>query len=260
MTIPHVSLQIPDEAVKQYIGHFDEKPYYGERSYASVKYPLSTYAAMITYLDKQVGEIQAQIKKLGLDGNTIILFSSDNGATFNGGVDAKFFNSVSGLRGLKMDIYEGGIREPFIARWPGKIKPGSTSDYVSAQYDMFATLSEIAGITSPPPSDGVSLVPVLTGRGKVPSREYLYFEFSEKSGEIAIRFERFKAVKSGVKNNRNVPWELYDMQLDEKETTNIASKHPEIISRLDGIVQKEHYQATLKEWEFIDPKFDVLKK
>ena len=254
MTIPHVSLQVPDEAIKEYIGQFEEKPYYGERNYASAKYPLSTYAAMITYLDQQVGKIQEQIQKLGLDENTIILFSSDNGATFNGGTDAKFFNSVAGLRGLKMDIYEGGIREPFIARWPGKIKAGTTTDYVSVQYDIFATLAEIAGVKAPP-SDGVSLMPVLTGTGKATPREYLYFEFSEKSGQIAIRFEKFKAVKSNVKNNKNAPWELYDMQLDEKESTDIASKHPEIIAKLDEIVKKEHQQATLKEWEFIDPKF-----
>jgi arylsulfatase A len=255
MTIPHVSLQVPDDAVKQYIGQFDEKPYYGTKSYASTKYPLSTYAAMITYLDKQVGKIMEQVKQLGLDENTIIMFSSDNGATFNGGTDAKFFNSVAGLRGLKMDIYEGGIREPFIARWPGKIKPGTTTDFVCVQYDMFATFSEIAGITSPPQSDGISLVPILTGKGKVRPRDYLYFEFSEKSGEIAIRFEKFKAVKSNVKKDKNAAWELYDMESDEKETTDVASKHPEIISKLDAIVKKEHYQATLKEWEFIDPKF-----
>jgi len=254
MTIPHASLQVPDEAVKAYIGQFDEKPYLGAKNYASTKYPLSTYAAMITYLDRQVGKIQEQIKQLGLDENTIIMFSSDNGTTFNGGTDAQFFNSVAGLRGLKMDIYEGGIREPFIARWPGKIKPGSTSDFVSVQYDMFATLSEIAGVKALP-SDGISLVPILTGQGKVKSRDYLYFEFSEKSGEIAIRFEKFKAVKSGVKKNKSAAWELYDMESDEKETTDIASKHPEIIAKLDGIVKKEHNQATLKEWEFIDPKF-----
>ncbi|TDE17066.1 arylsulfatase [Dyadobacter psychrotolerans] len=256
MTIPHVSLQVPDEAVKEYLGKFEEKPYYGEKSYASTKYPRATYAAMITYLDKQVGKIQEQIKKLGLDENTVIMFSSDNGTTFNGGTDAKFFNSVAGLRGMKMDIYEGGIREPFIARWPGHIKPGTTTDYVSVQYDIFATLSEIAGVESPPHSDGISLVPALTGVGKMTPREYLYFEFPEKSGEIAIRFERFKAVKSNVKINLNTAWELYDMQVDEKETKDIASNHPEIIQKLNGIVSKEHYQATLREWEFIDPKIE----
>jgi arylsulfatase A len=247
-------LQTLDEGIKQYVGQFDEKPYLGERNYASTKYPLSTYAAMITYLDKQVGKVMEQVKRLGLDDNTIIMFSSDNGTTFNGGTDAKFFNSVGGLRGLKMDVYEGGIREPFIARWPGKVPAGSTSDFVSAQFDMFATLSEIAGIQAPP-SDGISLVPVMTGKGKVQRREYLYFEFSEKSGQIAIRFEKFKAVKSDLKKNRNAAWELYDMENDEKESVDIASKHPEIISKLDAIVKKEHRAATIKEWEFIDPKF-----
>lgn len=254
MTIPHASLQVPDEAVKEYIGKFEEKPYHGEKNYASTKYPRATYAAMITYLDKQVGKVMEQIKALGLDENTIIMFSSDNGTTFNGGTDANFFNSVAGLRGLKMDIYEGGIREPFIARWPGKIAAGTTTDFVSAQYDMFTTFSDIAGITAPP-SDGISLLPVLTGKGKSKTREYLYFEFGEKSGEIAIRFADFKAVKSGVRKNKNAAWELYDMRSDEKETTDIASKHPEIISKLDAIVKKEHLNATVKEWEFIDSKF-----
>ncbi len=254
MTIPHASLQVPDEAVKEYIGQFEEKPYYGEKNYASTKYPRATYAAMITYLDKQVGKVMEQIKALGLDENTIIMFSSDNGTTFNGGTDANFFNSVAGLRGLKMDIYEGGIREPFIARWPGKIPAGTTTDFVSVQYDMFATFSDIAGITAPS-SDGISILPILTGKGKPKAREYLYFEFGEKSGEIAIRFADFKAVKSGIRKNKNAAWELYDMRSDEKETTDIASKHPETISKLDAIVKKEHLNATVKEWEFIDPKF-----
>ena len=150
-TIPHVSLQAPDEYVKKYIGQFNEHPYYGQQGYAPTKYPYSTYAAMITYLDDQVGIIMAEIKKLGLDDNTIIMFSSDNGATFNGGVNAKFFNSVDGLRGLKMDVYEGGIREPFIARWPGNIPANTTSDFVSAQFDMMATFAAIAG-TKPVPA------------------------------------------------------------------------------------------------------------
>lgn len=254
MTIPHVSLQVPDKAVAEYLGKFDEKPYYGARNYASVKYPLSTYAAMITYMDKEIGKIMKQLKDLGLDENTIVMFSSDNGATFNGGTDAAFFNSVAGLRGLKMDIYEGGIREPFLVRWPGKIKAGTKSDFVSVQYDIFATLCDIAGVTAPV-SDGISLLPVFTEKGNTRTREYLYFEFGEKSGEIAIRFANFKAVKTNIKNDRNAPWALYDMRIDEKETTDVSAQHPDIMARLDGIVQKEHQQATVKEWEFVNPKF-----
>lgn len=256
MTIPHASLQVPDAAVQEYVGVFEEKPYLGEKGYASTPYPRATYAAMITYLDKQVGKIREQIKQLGLDENTIILFSSDNGTTFDGGVDAEFFNSVSGLRGRKTEVYEGGIREPFIARWPGKIKPGSTSDFVSAQYDMFATFADIAGVQAPY-SDGISLVPVFTGQGKVAPRDYLYFEFPERSGQVAIRFENYKAIKSNLKNDRNAKWELYDMRTDEKETKDIALQHPELISKLDAIVKKEHQPATIREWEFIDPKFQT---
>ena len=144
------------EYIKKYIGLFDERPYYGQSGYAATRYPFSTYAAMITYLDDQVGIILDRIKKLGLDENTVIMFSSDNGATFSAGVDTKFFNSVSGLRGLKMDLYEGGIREPFIARWPRVIPAGKTSDHISAQFDLMATLAELTGQTIPGKTDGIS--------------------------------------------------------------------------------------------------------
>lgn len=254
-TIPHVSLQVPDAAVKQYIGQFDEKPYYGQQSYAAVKYPLSTYAAMITYLDTQVGIIMEQIKQLGLDNNTIIMFSSDNGATFNGGVDAKFFNSVSGLRGLKMDVYEGGIREPFIARWPGKIPKGITSDVVSVQYDMMATFAAIAGIKAPS-NDGISLLPAMTGKEKEQQqRKYIYFEYPEKGGQLAIRMGKWKGVKTGLKADRMKKWELYDLSADQKEEKDIAAQYPAILKEFDAIVKKEHRPAHIKEWEFLEPKF-----
>jgi arylsulfatase A len=170
-TMPHVSLQAPDKYVSQYVGLFNEKPYYGQQGYASTKYPLSTYAAMITYLDEQVGIIMQRIKYLGLDENTIIMFSSDNGATFNGGVDAKFFNSVGGLRGLKMDVYEGGIRMPFIVRWSGKIKAGSTSHHISAQYDLFATVADLTKQKTEN-TDGLSFLPELLGKNQK-QHEYL---------------------------------------------------------------------------------------
>lgn len=254
-TIPHVSLQVPDAALKQYAGQFDEKPYYGQQGYTPAKYPLSTYAAMITYLDTQVGMIMEQIRQLGLDNNTIIMFSSDNGATFNGGVDAKFFNSVSGLRGLKMDVYEGGIREPFIARWPGRIPAGTVSDVVSVQYDMMATFAAIAGIKAPA-NDGISLLPAMTGKEKEQQqRKYIYFEYPEKGGQLAIRMGKWKGVKTGVKANRQKAWELYDLSADPKEERDIAAQHPALLKELDAIVKKEHRPAHIKEWEFLDPKF-----
>jgi arylsulfatase A-like enzyme len=255
-TIPHVSLQAPDEYVKKYVGKFPESPYYGQKSYASTKYPLSTYAAMITYLDDQVGIIMQQIKKLGLDENTIIMFSSDNGATFNGGVNAKFFNSVDGLHGLKMDVYEGGIREPFIARWPGKIPAGKTSNLISVQYDMMATLADLTG-QKVENTDGISLLPELTGNSKAQKQHpYLYFEYPEKGGQLAIRMGDWKGVKVNMRKDPNTKWQIYNLKTDRNETTDLASQHPELSKQFDAIVKKEHQTSHIKEWEFIDPKFD----
>ncbi|WP_276501127.1 arylsulfatase [Terrimonas pollutisoli] len=257
-TLPHLSLQAPDEYVKKYIGQFDEKPYYGQLGYAATKYPLSTYAAMITYLDDQVGIIMEKIKKLGLDNNTIILFSSDNGATFTGGVDTKFFNSVAGLRGLKMDVYEGGIREPFIARWPGKIKAGTISNHVSAQYDLLATLADLTGQTLPVKTDGISFLPELFGKtSRQKKHDYLYFEYPEKGGQVAIRMGDWKGVRTNVRKDRNAPWQIFNLVTDRNETTDIAARHPEIVEKFNTIQEKEHQHSHIKEWEFIDPKFSV---
>lgn len=255
-TGPHVSLQAPDEAVKEYIGKFDEQPYYGDRGYAPTKYPLSTYAAMITYMDKQIGRVMALLKELKLDENTLVMFSSDNGATFDvGGANTEFFNSVGGLRGRKQDLYEGGIREPLIARWPGKTPAGKTTDLISAQFDLMATLAELTGAKAWP-NDGLSFLPTLLGKTKQPQHAYLYFEFPEKSGQVAVRLGRWKGVKSNLKKNKNAPWEIYDLLTDEKETTNLAAQHPELTAKFEAILKKEHQPSHLREWEFVDPKFN----
>lgn len=257
-TGPHVSLQAPDEAVNEYVGQFNESPYYGEKGYAPTKYPLSTYAAMITYMDKQIGRVMALLKELKLDENTIVMFSSDNGTTFNvGGVNAEYFNSVGGLRGRKQDLYEGGIREPFIARWPGKIPAGTTSDLISVQYDLMATLSDLTGIKTWP-TDGISFLPTLMGMNNQQKKHgYIYFEFPEKSGQVAIRMGKWKAVKSNMKKNKNAPWEIYDLSVDENETTDIAAQHPELVQLFEQILKKEHQPSHIKEWEFVAPRFSL---
>lgn len=251
-SLPHVSLQAPEKYIEQYKGLFNEEPYYGQQGYAPTQYPFSTYAAMITFLDAQVGVVMDKIKALGLDENTIIMFSSDNGTTFNGGVDAKYFNSVGDLRGLKMDVYEGGIREPFIVRWPGKIKPNSTSEHISAQYDLMATLAEITGQPTPP-TDGISFLPELLGKkNKQQKHEYLYFEYPEKGGQLAIRMGKWKGVKVDLKKNPDNPWQLFDLEADRNETQDIAKKYPHILSRMDAIVKKEHVESDVKNWQFVD--------
>jgi arylsulfatase A len=250
---PHVSLQVPDDALQEYLGKFDDKPYRGDRGYASTLYPRATYAAMITYMDKQIGRIMDQLKKLGLDDQTIIMFSSDNGTTFDvGGVEAKYFNSVSGLRGLKQDLYEGGIREPFIVRWPGRIKAGRVTDHISAQFDLMPTLGELTGIQTGN-TDGISFLPELLGKPQS-QHPYLYFEFPEKSGQVAVRMGEWKGVKSNMKN-RNSEWELYNLKNDPSEMKDVAVDHLELVKKFAEIVKKEHRPSHINDWEFINPKY-----
>lgn len=255
-TLPHLSLQAPEEFINKYKGHFNESPYYGQHGYAATKYPLSTYAAMISYLDAQVGIILQKIKDLGLDKNTLIMFSSDNGATFSKGIDTKFFNSVGGLRGFKMDLYEGGIRVPFIARWPGVIPEGKTCEHISVQYDLMATLAELTNQTLPVKTNGISFLPALKGNMELQKKHaYTYFEYPENGGQVAIRLGEWKGIRTNVKNNVNAPWQLYHLKTDRNETMDVANKHPDLIKKLDYIQRVEHQHPHIREWEFIDPKF-----
>jgi arylsulfatase A-like enzyme len=152
------------------------------------------------------------------------------------------------LRGLKTDLYEGGIRVPFIARWPGRIAPGSTSHLVSAQFDMLATLADLTGSPAPP-TEGISLLPELLGRKGQQHHEFLYFEFPEKNGQVAVRMGKWKAVKSNLRKNPGAAWELYDLDNDRSETTNLAAQHPDILRQMDAILQREHQPTPVKAWQ-----------
>ncbi len=253
-TLPHLSLQVPQEYVKQYIGKFDEKPYYGNNGYASTKYPLSTYAAMISYLDEQVGIVMQKVRALGLDNHTIIMFSSDNGATFTGGMDARFFNSTGGLKGYKMDLYEGGIRVPFIVRWPGKIKANNTTNHISAQYDILPTLAALTGKANNS-TDGISLLPLLLGQEHQQQKHsFLYFEYPENGGQVAVRMGKWKGVKRDSRKNIQATWELYDLDKDPAEKNNLADAKPEIVKEIELIAKREHHHPHVVEWDFIDSK------
>jgi arylsulfatase A-like enzyme len=255
ITLPHLSLQVPDSFLHRYDGVFAEQPYPGGKSYAPVQRPLSAYAAMITFLDAQVGRILDRIKALGIERNTLVMFSSDNGNTFDiGGVQPEFFRGNGGLRGLKMDLYEGGIRVPFLARWPGRIAANSVTEHVSTQYDMMATLSDITGGTVAD-TDGISLWPLLSGHPERQQRHgFLYFEYPEKGGQVAVRIGDWKGVRRDVRKNPNAPWELYDLATDTAERRDVAAANPGILARMDAIVRREHAHPHLMEWEFLDPK------
>ncbi|MFC1499386.1 sulfatase-like hydrolase/transferase [Verrucomicrobiota bacterium] len=226
--IPHLALQAPEEDIAQYKGKWPETPYVGKR-YKPHKTPKACYAAMISFMDKQVGRLMATLKECGLDDNTIIFFTSDNGTTFiKEQVDYKFFQSVGPLKGLKGSCYEGGIRVPFIARYPGKIKPGTVSDIPAANYDVMATIAELVGVPAPEHTDGISYLPTLLGQPeKQKKHEFLYWEFR---GKKAVRIGKWK----GYGN------ELYDLENDIGEKNNIAADHPDIAKRMQEIMSSEH--------------------
>jgi arylsulfatase A-like enzyme len=240
--------------VLQYQGQFEEQPYYGNQGYTAHQYPLSAYAAMITHLDSEVGKIWEAVKARGQEENTLILFSSDNGPTFAGGVDADYFNSAAGFRGLKMDVYEGGIRVPFIVYWKNKIKPGQTSDLVSGHWDMYNTFAELSG-QEPTSPDGISLLPELLGKEGQKNHPYLYFEYPEKRGQIAVRMGDWKGVKIDMKTDPGAAWELYNLKNDPLETENLAARQPEVIQKIDSLQRLAHRHPHIRDWEFIDPKF-----
>ena len=256
-TVPHAALQAPDESLAEYDGMFDETPYLGDNGYCPTIRPLSTYAAMITRMDSKVGMVMDKLKELGLDENTIVMFSSDNGTTFNGGVNAQFFNSVDGLRGLKTEVYEGGIRMPFIVRWPLKIKAGTVTDHISAQYDVYATVKEIVGEKTLYDTDGISFLPTLLGDvNRQKKHDYLYWEFASRGGQLAIRMGDLKGVKQRVTNRPESQWEIYDLTSDRSETTDMATLHPQMTAKLDAIVAKRR-PSHIREWNFMD--YNALK-
>ena len=236
-TIPHVALQVPDSSLMEYDGAFEEEPYLGDPTYLPHYRPLSAYAAMITRMDDHIGRILEQLNALGLDENTVVMFTSDNGTTYTGGVDAEFFESTAGLRGLKGSLYEGGIRVPLIARWPGHIEPGAESEYVSAFWDMMPTFADIAGVEAPSDLDGVSMLPALLGEEQSNDRP-LYWEYHGLwDGAQAVRMGRWKGVRLGGHDDANAPVELYDLDTDPFETTDVSAQHPDIVEQLRRVMQ-----------------------
>ncbi|MEO6290892.1 MAG: arylsulfatase, partial [Ginsengibacter sp.] len=242
--LPHLSLQAPKKWVDYYhkkIG--DEKPFLGG-SYFPCRYPHATYAAMISALDEQVGQIVQELKKNGTYDNTIIMFCSDNGPAWNAGVDPVFFNSAGPFKGDygwgKGFVHEGGIREPFIVQWPGKIKPGSTSDIISATIDMMPTVCELLKIRIPKNVDGLSLLPTLLGKNdQQQPHEYLYWEFPEYGGQQAVRMQNWKAVRLNIMKG-TLKTQLFDLSKDIQEQNDVAAQHPEIVARMEDIMKKEH--------------------
>lgn len=251
--LPHAALQAPQERIDRYPRAWDPQPYLGEKGYLPTPRPRATYAAMIAYLDHTVGEIRRALEEAGRSHDTVILFTSDNGATFNGGVDTAFFASNGGLRGQKMSLYEGGIRVPMVAWWPGKIPAGNTSDAVAMAYDSFATLAEIAGARAPK-RDGISYLPALLGR-PMPDRPFVYTEYPEAASMQAVFMGRFKAIRPNLSRDPD-RLELYDVAGDPGETRDLAGERPDLVRRARQIMRREHTRNA----DFLLPGVDTPAK
>jgi len=244
---PHAELKAPaDSILESYLGRFPETPYAGvddgERyrlgPYGSAEYPRATFAAMVTRLDQQVGEVLARLEALNIADNTLVIFSSDNGPHLEGGADPDFFDSNGPYRGYKRDLYEGGIRVPTLAWWPGHIQAGRDNDHVGAFWDLLPTFCELAGAGIPANIDGHSLIPTLIGQGEQPTHDYLYWEFHEQGGKQAVRMGDWKGVRLNVRENPDSPIELYYLPDDPGETTDVAGLHPEIIAEMARLMEE----------------------
>ncbi|OQP38868.1 hypothetical protein A4H97_19360 [Niastella yeongjuensis] len=246
--LPHMAMQVPDEYVKPYLGKFEETPYKG--GYLPNRTPNASYAAMISLLDEYVGRIIDQLKALGLDKNTLVIFTGDNGAAVGGGLNADYFNCTGNLRGRKGSLYEGGIREPFVAWWPGKIQAGSKSEHISAIWDLMPTFGEVASAKPPKTADGISFLPTLLSRKDQHEHPYLYWEIhAPMKGMQAVRFGDWKAVRKGTHVNANAPIELYNLKDDVAEKTDVAAQHPQEVALARKYLASREL-AILQEWNF----------
>lgn len=235
LTVPHAN----NERSKV-LGDGQEVPDYG--IYADKPWPPAEkgQAAMVTRMDAHVGEIMAQLKKLGLDEKTLVIFSSDNGPHKEGGpqYDPDFLEARGPLTGIKRSMTDGGIRIPFIARWPGKVAQGKVSPYAGYFGDMMATLTELGGGRMPAGLDSLSIVPELLGKGKQVKHEYLYWEFYEKGFSQAVLLgDRWKGIRL---LKPSAPIQLYDVTVEIGEQTDLAAKNPEVVARVAEIMRTAH--------------------
>ncbi|MEQ9406658.1 MAG: arylsulfatase [Fuerstiella sp.] len=217
-----------------------EVPDFGPYAETDWPGPEKGFASIMHNIDRDVGRILSELKAQGLDDNTIVFFSSDNGPHQEGGHKMEFFNSNGSLRGMKRDLYEGGIRVPLIVRWPGHIPPNTTSDHISGFQDLLPTLAEIAGAKPPHQPDGISMLAELTGRKDQQNHEYLYWEFSEQQGKRAVLQGDWKLVQQKVATDQPAACELYDLSSDPSETRDLATEMPDRVAELKVLLDRAH--------------------
>ncbi|GGK05259.1 arylsulfatase [Parabacteroides faecis] len=243
-TLPHAELNLPHDSIYQmYENAFEEVPYDGKMGYHPSEKPYASFAAMVTRLDKYVGDVMAELKELGLDKNTIVIFTSDNGPHREGGANPDYFRSYGPLKGVKRDVYEGGIRVPMIAWGPEKIKAGVKSEHISAFWDVMPTLAELTGVTLPEAGDGISFLPTLLSEGEQKQHDYLYWEFHELNGREALRSGNWKLIRQPVVGETIL--ELYDLSSDIHEDNNLSQQNPEKVKELEVLMDGARTESPL---------------
>lgn len=246
-TIPHADLIVPNNELFDYDGKFQETPYPGA-GYTAQDKPRATFAAMVSRLDRDVKRVIEMLREKGVLENTIIIFTSDNGTHKEGGHDPDYFDSNGPFRGTKRDLYEGGIRTPFIVQWPEVIAPGSVSYHVSAFWDFMPTVCSLIQAPVPAHADGISYLPTLTGKGKQKQHDYLYYEFHEEGGKQAVIKDRWKLVHLQVNNPQKESYELYNLATDPSEIANVIDLYPKQVKALKKIMQEA--RNTNNHWKF----------
>ncbi len=241
-TIPHADLIVPEGELGEYDGMFDEKPFINKAKngsgYTTQMKPRATYAAMVSRLDRDVSRIMNLLRSKGIEDNTIVIFTSDNGVHREGGHNPDYFDSNGPFRGIKRDLYDGGIHTPFIVYWPSVIKPGSTTEHIAAFWDFMPTMCELLGVEPPQDIDGISYLPTLTGKGKQKTHDYLYYEFHEKEGRKCIIKDGWKLVQLRVNVPDKTYFELYNMSNDLEEERNVIEEYPELAEELRILMEK----------------------
>lgn len=262
-TLPHGDVIGPhDSLYNYYAAKFNETPLTGdklktrEHNIKPEPLPHAQYAAMVGRLDIYVGEIIKTLAAKNLLENTLVIFTSDNGPHRENGGDPEFFNNTGIYRGIKRDLYEGGIRMPFIASWQGTIKP-SVTNQMAALWDMYPTFLQLAGVSTKKNIDGISLVPALLKQGKQPEHDYLYWEFHENDGRQCVRWKNWKLIKLNVNTTDKAETELYNLTNDPAEKNNVAAANPAVVAKLNSILKKAH--ASNGDWPLLPEEIRLGK-
>ncbi len=253
LVIPHLAIQVPDDSLAEFRGDIEEEAY-EHRGYLPYPEPRAGYAAMISHMDRDIGKLLDLLDELGISDQTLVMFTSDNGPTYDrlGGSDSDYFQSSGPLRGRKGSLLEGGIRVPLVACWPGRIRPGQTTDHIAAFWDFLPTICEVAAVDPPPAIDGISMLPTLTGSGEPRPHEFLYWEFPGYGGQQAVRWGDWKAVRQQLHKHPDAPFELYHLPTDINESSNVADQNPDVIQTIEEFCRQSRVPSSLFPFAALD--------